>query len=235
MRIGPSGDFERGTWPNVARALQSQSWDSLLPHLARAGLQPDTVMPRLRRYCELLLQWNRKVSNLISKNDEPRLVSRHVAESLAPVDWLKDEAPGDWMDLGSGGGLPAIPLVLAGIGKRWVLVESRRTKCLFLRRAVQELELTNVSVEQARVEDLVGSPELTSRFQGFTSRATLALKETLVFAATFVRGGGSAYLWKGSKLESEVAEAGAVGDEWRHDTTRSVGVEQMVVTRFLRL
>lgn len=235
MRIGPGGDFERGQWPNVERALKAQSWDTLTPRLAGAGVLPPAFMPRIRRFCELLLQWNRKVSNLISRNDEPRLVARHVVESLASAAWLKENSPGDWMDLGSGGGLPSIPLILAGVGERWVLVESRRTKCLFLRRVIQEMELKNVSVEQARIEDLVGTPALAGRFQGFTSRATLNLRETLEIAPQFVRSGGQAYLWKGSRLESEMSEPGDWREHWGHDETRGVGDEQTVVARFLRL
>ena len=235
MRIGPGGDFERGQWPNVERALKAQHWDALSSRVAEAGVFPAAFLPRIRKFCELLLQWNRKVSNLISRNDEPRLVGRHVVESLAPAALLKENAGGDWMDLGSGGGLPAIPLILAGVGERWVLVESRRTKCLFLRRVIQEMELKNVSVEQARLEDLVGNPALTGRFQGFTSRATLNLKETLELAPLFVRGGGQAYLWKGSRLEAEMSEPGGWRDVWRHEETRVVGDEQTVVARFLRL
>jgi 16S rRNA (guanine527-N7)-methyltransferase len=137
------------------------------------------------------------------------------------------------MDLGSGGGLPAIPLAIAGIGGRWVLVESRRTKCLFLRRAVQELGLGNVTVQQSRIEDLVGEPELASRFLGFTSRATMDLEQTLELAAPFVRAGGAAYLWKGSRLGEELATH--AGPAWRHDWTRSLGDTQAVIARFMRL
>ena len=235
MRIGPGGDFERGQWPNVERALKSQDWAALTPDLKGAGVEPAAFLPRIRKFCELLLQWNRKVSNLISRNDEPRLVGRHVVESLAPAGWLKENAPGDWMDLGTGGGLPALPLVLAGVGDRWVLVESRRTKCLFLRRVVQEMELKNVVVEQARIEDLVGTPELIGRFQGFTSRATLNLRETLEIAPVFVKPGGQAYLWKGTRFESELAERGKWAEHWSHEETRNVGDEQTVVARFKRL
>lgn len=219
----------------MRRALAAQKWDSLDTTLRTAGLEPGALLPRLKRYCELLLQWNRKVSNLISRNDEPRLVSRHVAESLVPAGALRQIATGDWMDFGSGGGLPAIPLILAGVGERWVLVESRRTKCLFMRRAVQELGLTNVQVEQARLEDVVGNPDLLGRFQGFTSRATLALPATLEMASLFVRNGGTACLWKGSKLESEMAGGGAWSDHWQFIGSTSVGEEQAVAATFQRI
>lgn len=234
MRIGPSGDFERGQWPNVERALKAQAWDALRPHVSGLEVSGDQLLARMRRYCELLLQWNRKVSNLISRNDEHRLVGRHVLESLAPAAWLGDNPRGEWMDLGSGGGLPAVPLILAGIGEQWTLVESRRTKCLFLRRVIQEMKLTNVAVEQARIEDLAGAPEFAGRFQGFTSRATLSLDETLEIAPWFVRPGGRAFLWKGSRLEQELAGKGRWREHWTLEESRPVGDEQTVVASFLR-
>ncbi len=72
--------------------------------LKRIGAHdPESTLARLRRYTELLVQWNRAVSNLISKNDEQRIVEAHVLPTIEIADWLKSFNLQRWCDLGSGG------------------------------------------------------------------------------------------------------------------------------------
>lgn len=189
--------------------LVRQPWDRLKPLLADAA-DPNAALERLKDYAALLMEWNRGVSNLISRNDEDRFVERHLAESLAPAARLRAAGPAHLVDLGSGGGLPAIPLVIAGVGERWTLVESRRNKTLFLRRVVQDLGLAKVAVLTGRLEVLVQEDPEPLRCDGFTSRATLPMGPTLELAARIVRPGGHAFLWKGSSWRGEV-EADSAG------------------------
>jgi len=221
-------------WPDVSSVLNRQPWNGLTAHLLKAGVDPDASIARLRRYCELALQWNRKVSNLISKNDEHRIVQRHIAESLEPAHWLKECGANRWLDFGSGAGLPAIPLAIAGIGGEWTLVESRRTKTLFLRRALDELGIGNVTVINARLEDLLGSSELLSSYDGFTSRATQTLVPTLAIAANFVRSRGTAFLWKGSRREEEMSMDESWRQNWDFDGLLAIGDGTPAVARFRR-
>jgi 16S rRNA (guanine527-N7)-methyltransferase len=223
--------FERGPEPpDVSGSIARQPWDVLIPDLLKAGVDVEAAMERLKRYTTLLLQWNRTASNLISRNDEARFVERHLLESVAAARWLKDSGASRWLDFGTGGGLPAIPLLLCGVGTHWTLVESRRTKTLFLRKVVQEMQLGNVSVENIRLEDADGS---LGTFDAFTSRATLPLVPTLGLAARQVAAGGRAFLWKGSGREEEMA-AGDWQKEWELDGLLGVGGNQTVVCRFLR-
>ncbi|MBI5710435.1 MAG: 16S rRNA (guanine(527)-N(7))-methyltransferase RsmG [Candidatus Eisenbacteria bacterium] len=218
----------------MTEVLERQPWDSLTPHLLKVGADPEQATARLRRYTELLLQWNRGVSNLISRNDEARIVERHIAESIEPAHWLKASGAARWLDFGSGGGLPALPLALVGVGSSWTLVESRRTKTLFMRKALQELGVDGVRVVLARLESLsdeVGEVEL---FEGFTSRATLPLGPTLVMAAGWVAPGGSAFLWKGSKREDEMASDRRWEEAWDLDGLLGIGQGQTAVARFRR-
>jgi 16S rRNA (guanine527-N7)-methyltransferase len=205
----------------------------LIPHILKAGVELDGVMPRLRQFATLLTQWNRGVSNLISRNDEPRLVSRHLLESISCAYWLRELGEVNWMDFGSGGGLPAMPLAICGVGARWTLVESRRTKVLFLRRAVQELGLDRVSILHARLED-VAPGDVGGEIMGFTSRATLHLDPTLELAHRFVVPGGRAFLWKGSRREDEMKKETSWAEHWELDGLLGVGTEHTVVCRFAR-
>ena len=218
-----------------ASILDRQPWNDLGPHLLRAGADPAFAVPALRRFSELLIDWNHNVSNLISRNDEPRLVVRHLLESIEPAHWLEASGARRWLDFGSGAGLPAIPLAIAGIGDTWTLVESRRRKTLFVRRATGELGLARVRVICARLEKLhEEDPELPGSFDGFTSRATLPLGPTLAMAARFVAPGGVAFLWKGSRRDAELAGDSRWSDSWRQDEVTALGSGLTVVAKFVR-
>lgn len=206
----------------------------MTPHLLKAGVDPEVATARLRAYASTLLEWNRQVSNLVSRHDESRVVERHIAEGVEPAAWLKSCSAERWIDFGSGGGLPAIPLALLGVGERWTLVESRRTKTLFLRRAVETLGLTDVEVILDRLENLADGPEMMGGFGAFTSRATLALGPTLELASRFVAPGGSAFLWKGSRREEEMRESRGWTEFWELEGLLGIGSGQTVVSRFKR-
>ena len=195
---------------------------------------PDVTIERLKAYAKLLIEWNRGVSNLISRNDEQRIVERHIAESIEPAAWLKASPATRWLDFGSGAGLPAIPLVIAGVGSSWTLVESRRMKTLFMRKATETLGLKNIEIVVARLEYMVTETERLGAYDGFASRATLALGPTLVLAAKFIAPGGTAFLWKGSQREKEMADDQRWQEFWEFDGLLGIGNGQAVVARFTR-
>jgi 16S rRNA (guanine527-N7)-methyltransferase len=119
--------------------------------LDAAGLDPSAVnVEALAAYLNLLRQWNR-VYNLTGIRDARELVQRHLVESLALRPLLKGERIAD---IGTGAGLPGIPLAIAEPERRFVLIESRAKRVRFLRHVVGALGLTNTSVEHSRVEDL---------------------------------------------------------------------------------
>jgi 16S rRNA (guanine527-N7)-methyltransferase len=182
----------------------------LEPLLPGTPAEAAKAMARLKALAEMVIHWNRTVSNVMSKHDEPRIVTRHLLESLAPVRTLRGYGLESWMDFGSGAGFPAIPLAIAGVGSSWLLVESRRQKTLFLRKAIESLELRNVQVATSRLEVL---EEDRQGFDRFTSRATERLERTLELAAPRVRPGGMAILWRGSARAGEM-DAGAWQEQW---------------------
>ena len=207
-----------------ARVLARQPWTSLSPWLEACGADPAPTIERLRLYATALLEWNRGVSNLVSRHDEPRLVTRHLYESLQPAKWMKDTGVASFVDFGSGAGLPAIPLAIAGVGERWTLVESRRNKTLFLRKLVMDLGIGNVSVVTGRLEVLVDGELNGVAVDGFTSRATTSLGPTLQLAAQVLAHGGRAFLWKGSGLADEMAAAQrSWSARWAHESTQALG------------
>jgi len=217
----------------IERTLDSQDWKSLVPLLPGSPASIDEVVSRLRGHCRALLAWNRSVSNLISKNDEARIVARHVSESLAPARWMAELGIDEWLDFGSGAGFPALPLGIAGIGKRWTLVESRRPKILFLRKLLSEIVIdAKMEVVGARLESVSSD---SYQVGGFTARATKRLSTTLAIASAFVRSGGSAFLWKGSRWAEEIEGDRAWSSWWRLTERRGITDSLISVARFERI
>jgi 16S rRNA (guanine527-N7)-methyltransferase len=236
-----SARLEDGTY-SPERLLRHPEWQALLPFLGERAAAHG-ALAKLAAYAALILSWNRGVSNLISSADEGRVVTRHLLESLQPAAWLRDSGASSWIDLGSGAGFPAIPLAIAGVGAEWVLVESRRPKVLFLRRVAQDVVLPNVTPIHSRLEQLrdaaLQQPEISNdlqhrQFDAFTSRATMRLDPTLLIAGEFVRPGGSAFLWKSSALQSEIAAGAETRRGWKYDGDIALGTTGAIVCKFLR-
>ncbi len=197
---------------------------------------PDAALAMLREYAKLLLEWNRGVSNLVSRHDESRLVERHLRESLYVANTMKIAEIGHIVDYGSGAGLPAIPLAIAGVGTRWTLVESRRNKTLFMRKAIEELGLKGISVMLARLEVAADSERTALTCDALTSRATAKLGPTLALASRLVRPGGRAYLWKGSSWESEIApDADGWAGSFEREAALAISDSPNVVLVFKRV
>jgi 16S rRNA (guanine527-N7)-methyltransferase len=104
----------------------------------------------LARFVELLLRWN-KVHNLTGVRGADELVDRHLVESFALRALLHGT---EIADVGSGGGLPGLPLAIAEPQRRFTLIESRSKRVHFLRHAAAELKLANVEVAHGRAEGL---------------------------------------------------------------------------------
>ena len=115
---------------------------------------PETAPARLIEYLELLVKWN-KAYNLTAVRDPSQMVSKHLLDSLAVLPYIGD---GLIADVGSGAGLPGIPLALARPETRFVLLDSNGKKTRFLDQAKRVLKLDNVEVVNQRVEDY--RPEL---------------------------------------------------------------------------
>jgi 16S rRNA (guanine527-N7)-methyltransferase len=119
--------------------------------LAAVGLpQADETSATLARFVDLLLRWNR-VYNLTGVRGVDEILDRHLVESFA----LRPALRGTFIaDVGTGAGLPGVPLAIAEPARRFTLIESRAKRVHFLRHVVTELKLANVEVAHARAEHL---------------------------------------------------------------------------------
>lgn len=167
-------------------------------HAAAMGLSlsPQAV-DQLDALLQLLAKWNR-VYNLTSLREEAKLVSHHLLDSLSIVTILP---PGRVIDVGSGGGFPGIPLAVAQPQREIVLLDSNSKKTAFLRQAVAELGLTNVTVQTQRVESF--RPERP--FDVVVSRAFAELRSFVELAGHLCARGGRLVAMKGAYPHNELA------------------------------
>lgn len=147
-------------------------------------------------YYELLARWNRKI-NLTSLDDPDEAIDRLLLEPVVAARHLSP-AVVDVMDVGSGGGSPALPLALAlGPQVRLTMVEVKARKSAFLREAVRHLGLTDARVETSRYEELLALPELHEKFDVLSMRAVKVEPRVLMTLQAFVNPGGSLLLFRG--------------------------------------
>jgi 16S rRNA (guanine527-N7)-methyltransferase len=126
---------------------------------------------QLLAYLALLIKWN-KAYNLTAVRNPDEMVSRHLLDSLSVVPFVV-EAGDNWLDVGSGGGMPGIPLAIVFPERQFTLLDSNGKKTRFLTQVKLELKLANLHVVYSRVEDY--RPEV--RFSGICSRAFSSLED----------------------------------------------------------
>jgi len=153
-----------------------------------------------RRFVALLLAANRRL-NLTRVTDPNEVARLHLLDSLAALLIIDMAAPRAVVDLGSGGGLPAIALAIARPQIRWTLVDSVGRKAAALRAFAKALELPNVSVIAERAETLGRDPRHRERYRMVTARACAPLPVLAELALPLLAIGGSLLAWKGPLTE----------------------------------
>ena len=182
-----SGDQAVGEWRS-----------RLAPGLAALGvILPPGAEVKLLAFTELLLQWN-QAYNLTAVRDPAEVVTKHLLDSLAVLPFV---AGSPVLDVGTGAGLPGIPLALALQDSHFVLLDSNGKKTRFITHAAAVLPLPNVTAVQARIEDY--RPE--APFATVLSRAFASLGDFVGLAGHVCAPGGRLLAMKGTPEESELA------------------------------
>ena len=178
--------------PNTHRAdLQAL----LLAGVAELGLAlAPAQSERLLDYVELLARWN-ATYNLTAVRDVRQMVTRHLLDSLAIAPFVRGQS---LVDLGTGPGLPGIPLALLDENRQVTLVDSNGKKTRFLREAVRVLALRNARVEQARAEDLQG------QYDCVVARAFASIADLLRFGGHLLAPDGVCLAMKGQLDRDEM-------------------------------
>lgn len=186
------------------------------------GLAPDPLADTLDAYLALLSQWNRAY-NLTAIRDPAEMVVKHLLDSLAIHPWAR----GSLADIGTGPGLPGIPLALALPDLQVSLVETAGKKARFLREAVRQLQLApRVRVHDARAQDVAES----GQHDCLAARAFGTLGEILAAGGHLLKPGGRLLAMKGRVPAEEIA---ALPAGYRHLATHPLAVPGLDAERHL--
>jgi 16S rRNA (guanine527-N7)-methyltransferase len=168
--------------------------------------QPRFGELQLERFRDLLAE---APFNVTAVRDPSEIEQRHIGESLALARALESAgrlpAGARVIDVGSGGGLPGIPLAIARPDLSVTLLEATGKKAAFLELAAQRLDLGNVRVIAARAEEVAHRPDQRECYDLATARAVAPLATLVELTLPFVRVGGALAALKGSRAEEEIA------------------------------
>jgi 16S rRNA (guanine527-N7)-methyltransferase len=168
---------------------------------------PEAARPRLAELAVLQREWNEKL-NLVSRTDIENLERRHLAPSLAPLKFLQLAPGATVLDVGTGGGLPGLPLAICYPQAKFLLVDSIGKKIRAVTDMIQRLGLTNVEARPVRAETLTG------HFDFVLGRAVTALPLFVSWIKPRLRPGAQhslangVLIWKGGDLSAEFADLG---------------------------
>ena len=167
--------------------------------LTQAEIQlTDRQKDQLIQLVQLLNKWN-KAYNLTSVRDPQEMLVKHILDSIVVSPYLQGDR---FIDVGTGPGLPGLPLAIINPTKQFVLLDSLGKRISFIRNAVRELGLTNVEPVLSRVEEY--QPE--QKFDGVLSRAFASLKDMTDWCHHLPKKDGYFYALKGIYHEDEVQE-----------------------------
>jgi len=201
--------------------------ESLSAQLQRGlGELPFSLPPeagqKLLDFIAVLEKWN-KAYNLTAVRKPALMISRHLLDSLVIVPYLHGQRI---LDVGSGPGLPGIPLALACPEREFTLLDSNGKKIRFLHQAVAELGLKNVSVVHSRVEQFQSSPG----FDTITARAYTTLGELVRQAHHLCRPDGRFLIMKGAY---PLAELDDLPDDFKLEAVHKLAVPGLEAERHL--
>jgi 16S rRNA (guanine527-N7)-methyltransferase len=193
----PERHFRLPSIDDAAAAETRRALAALLADLPKiAGTLPPGFLDAAERFVGLLLAGNRRL-NLTRITSPPDVARLHLLDSLAALPQIDRMAPLEAVDLGSGGGLPALPLAMARPGIRWTLVDSVARKATILKEFTASLDLSNVTVLADRAEALGRVSGHRERYELVTARACAALPVLAELALPLLTIGGSLLAWKG--------------------------------------
>jgi 16S rRNA (guanine527-N7)-methyltransferase len=192
----------------------------------------DEVIARIGDYLARLLAMN-ELMNLTATKDPSEAWERHGLDALTLLPHLAPIAAGGRLvDIGSGGGVPGIPLAIARPDLKVTLIEATQKKAAFLTAVAAALGLTNVTVRAVRAEQLARG-ELRASFDAVTARAVARLVALVPLISPLARPGAVMLLIKGQRADEELAEADWVLRKQHiiHEQTASTPTGKIVVLR----
>jgi 16S rRNA (guanine527-N7)-methyltransferase len=180
------------------RELKKFFWDN--------SLNPDIYqLERLAHYAKLLVDKN-EVTNLISRKDVEKIIENHIFISSLIVEYLPDKVS-RFLDIGTGGGLPGIPVAIMKPLMKGVLADSTSKKIEAVQEFIDNLKLSNVKAENSRVESEEFKEKYANTFDLIVSRATVPLIILFRYSIPLIKDKAYLISIKGGDLDQEFKTA----------------------------
>ena len=155
-----------------------------------------SIAELLQAYADLVAEWAPRL-DLVSPGDLPRFYERHIEDSLKALPVVSACPPGPAVDVGSGAGLPGLPLAISDPTRHWRLLEPRKRRAAFLEEAVRTLSL-DCEVLVLTAEQAATDPGLAGNHMVGTARALAAPESASELIAPLLGPGGRAIVWVGA-------------------------------------
>ena len=163
----------------------------------------------INHYRELVLDANKKM-NLVSRRSVDVVLDKLIEDSLIPLRWKICNLKSPVIDIGSGAGIPGLPLKIEKPELELYIVEANRRKSNFLKTVAIKLSLQKVVVLNMRAEDVCRDENYTNRFNTLLSRATASLTDLLNWGEELLLPGGELIAWKGSSVTEELVAVNSI-------------------------
>lgn len=163
-----------------------------------------TKYKTLYEYMKLVLEWNEKI-NLTAIKDEKEFIVKHFVDSLTVSGFVKDSDR--LLDIGTGAGMPGIPLKIYNSEMNVTLIDSVNKKVMVLKDVIEKLNLKKIEALHVRAEELARNSSYRENFDIVTTRAVSNLATITEYMLPFIKVGGEAICMKGPNIEQELEEA----------------------------
>jgi 16S rRNA (guanine527-N7)-methyltransferase len=163
----------------------------------------DEAVGRFSTYLDLLQTWGARI-NLTSRLEAQDIVVYHFLDSLSGAQWLVGSPGVRVIDIGTGAGMPAIPLKIVRPDLEVIMIDGTRKKALFCQEAIKELGLTGAEALWGRAEELGRKPEHRGRYRWAVCRAVGQSSEIASLALPFLDDKGALLLYKGNPEQKEL-------------------------------
>lgn len=181
--------------------------DLLKTGASEFGLElTDAQIARLTRFVELLLEWNAKF-NLTRITDPAEVVTKHLLDSLSPLSAVEFPANAKVLDIGTGAGMPGIPLKIVRPDLEMTLFDATRKKLTFIDAVIDDLGLTKASTLHGRAEDKAHDPAMRGSYDVVTARAVSDMRALAEYTLPYAKVKGIAVAMKGPDIEQELSSA----------------------------
>ncbi len=181
-----------------------QNQKLLIEGAAQMGIRLSEKMVRqFSIFYDLLMEWNQKL-NLTTVTGERDVIVRHFLDSLAGVPFFAGQRKPLAADIGTGAGLPGVPLAIVFPEVPFILLDSLQKRLTFLQEAAEQMDLKNVHLIHGRAEEFAHKAEYREKFTIVTARALAPLPVLLEYCMGYARPGGIVLAYKGPSLEAEL-------------------------------